>query len=486
MKNNILQFPSKETLAKTRKEEDTFECIRSSYKDLKRATNPSKSLNLLQKQLLDLLTQLTNKTGQVVIDYPWLQEKVERTRKTIRLSLNELADFFSFEFHHVILLNNRTHYNKLIITNLSNSIIELPTSENENVSTLEQKRSDLGTETFRPQNENVPTIYIDKNTKEDLKKDSYINRSNESNFLKDSVAKEEVIPFPKTPIELKQDAKRLSAFHPLTDDEVWKINKLAGKEEYGTQFSTNYVNQLLLKLDEKKPNNSFLNKDRVFKYLAGCLRNEMRPLDKTNQQGFRFKSSDEKKEQESYLTAVENNTDTTQLSQLRRKIAGRFEDDVAFKLLKSCYFPDTLQGLKEGTYTITTNKPIELTEYQSKILLEEIKAVYEDVQNDKIIIALDIKERQIASRIAPKQEITIDKNSSWFKISERLKTYYGDAMYISWFSKLSVHQEDKEKKQLTLKAITGFIANWIKREYQDVIEHYCQLEGVDNINIIEP
>ncbi len=478
MKNNIVQFPSKETLAKTRKEENTFECIRSSYKDLKRATNPSKSLNLLQKQLLDLLTQLTKKTGQVVIDYPWLQEKLGKSQSTVQRTLNELKPFLFFEFHHKLLINDRVNYNKLVVLSEKKQGQEMRRPLCKNADTSMQKCVDVYAKMPTP-------IYIDKNTKEDLKKDSYINRSNESNFLKDSVAKEEVIPFPKNPIEMNQVAKPLSAFHPLTDDEVWKINKLAGKEEYGTQFSTNYVNQLLLKLDEKKPNNSFLNKDRVFKYLAGCLKNEMRPLDKTNQQGFRFKSSDEKKEQESYLTAVENNTDTTQLSQLRRKIAGRFEDDVAFKLLKSCYFPDLLQGLKEGRYTITTNKPIELTEYQRKILLEEIKAVYEDVQNDKIIIALDIKERQIASRIAPKQEITLDKNTSWFKISEGLKTYYGDAMYISWFSKLSVHQEDKEKKQLTLKATTPFIADWIKREYQDVIEHYCQLEGVDNINIIE-
>lgn len=115
MKNNIVQFPSKETLAKTRKDEDTFECIRSSYKDLKRATNPSKSLNLLQKQLLDLLTQLTKKTGQVVIDYPWLQEKLGRSQRTVQRTLDELTGFFTFQFHNKLMINDRVDYNKILI-----------------------------------------------------------------------------------------------------------------------------------------------------------------------------------------------------------------------------------------------------------------------------------------------------------------------------------------------------------------------------------
>lgn len=468
MKNNIVQFPTKETLAKTRKEEDTFECIRSSYKDLKRATNPSKNLNLLQKQLLDLLTQLTKKTGQVVIDYPWLQEKLGRSQETVRRTLHDLSNFFVFKFYQKLIIDNIILSDKLVI-----QCIEV----HKNVGSYPQKCGELTTKMSTP-------IYIDKNTKEDLKKDSYINRSNESNFLKDSVAKEEVIDLPKAPIEMNQVAKRLSEFHPLTDDEVWKINKLAGKEEYGTQFSTNYVNQLLLKLDEKKPNNSFLNKDRVFKYLAGCLRNEMRPLHKTNQQGFRFKSSDEKKEQESYLTAVENNTDATRLSQLRRKIAVAFDPDTAFKLLKSCYFPDPVEGLTEGTYTIIINKPIELTDYQHEILIKQIREVYEDVQKQKFINAINFKQRQNPSVNASKEEITLDKDSTWFKISQGLKTYYGDAMYRSWFSKLSVHEENKETKQLTLKATTGFIADWIKNEYKNVIEAYCEVEQYKLLDIV--
>ena len=298
--------------------------------------------------------------------------------------------------------------------------------------------------------------------------------------------------------------KALSAYHPLSEDDVTLVNRMAGID-YMQYFSRNFVNQLMLKLDEKKPENGFWNKKSVLDYMAKALAGEQRKAWQVNNVGFKFKAKGEVAEQERYLREVEDNRDRSLLSQLRRKIAARFDGALSYQLLKSCYFPDIahrgifddLDGADDADgfiYKITMNRAIELREDQRAMLLQEVRAVYghgidslEFVQTKTLGTKAQSKTQSHnvdASMPLSSVAVEAERDSTWFKISEGLKTYYGDAMYRSWFSKLSVYEENKETKQLTLKAPTGFIADWIKDKYQSVIEAYCQMEQYELAGIV--
>lgn len=113
----------------------------------------------------------------------------------------------------------------------------------------------------------------------------------------------------------------MSDYHPLSKDEVSLVNEMAGIDYMG-RYSSNFVNQLVLKLDEKKPENGFWNRKSVLDYMAKALKGEQRKAWQVNNVGFKFKASGDVAEQERYLQEVEDNRDISTLSQLRRKIAG--------------------------------------------------------------------------------------------------------------------------------------------------------------------
>jgi hypothetical protein len=300
--------------------------------------------------------------------------------------------------------------------------------------------------------------------------------------------------------------KSLSAYHPLSEDDVTLVNRMAGID-YMQYFSRNFVNQLMLKLDEKKPENGFWNKKSVLDYMAKALAGEQRKACQVNNVGFKFKAKGDVAEQERYLREVEDNRDTSLLSQLRRKIAARFDRALSYQLLKSCYFPDIayrgvfddFDGADGFIYKITMNRAIELTGHQRSMLLEEVRSVYgyrveslEFVQNKTLgrnanVISTNQAQTQtqdLKSAIpASLQPVFVERNSIWHNIREDLKRAYGEGIFISWFGKLEP-EEDKETKQLTLKAPTGFIADWIKDKYQSVIEAYCQMEQYELAGIV--
>jgi hypothetical protein len=194
-------------------------------------------------------------------------------------------------------------------------------------------------------------------------------------------------------------------------------------------------------------------------------------------------------------------------------------------LLKSCYFPDiAYRGVFDDLddaddvdgfiYKITMNLPIELREDQKAMLLQEVRAVYgygienlEFIEKHSTRNANVISTNQAQPQPQPQpqpqaqpqpqtqtqdlksaipaslQPVFVERNSIWHNIREDLKRAYGEGIFISWFGKLEP-EEDKETKQLTLKAPTGFIADWIKDKYQSVIEAYCELEQYELAGIV--
>ncbi|UCM86407.1 MAG: hypothetical protein LF885_07200 (plasmid) [Rickettsia endosymbiont of Culicoides impunctatus] len=129
-------------------------------------------------------------------------------------------------------------------------------------------------------------------------------------------------------------AKSLKSFYPFTKEQVDKLNQLSSRE-----FSNNFANQLLLKLYIRDPNKTFASTNHMLSYMSKAFRYEKHQAPMVNHETFIFTAnvsypeSVEMRQKEKYLTEVEYSIDTSYCSQLRKKIAGMFETNLAYQIL---------------------------------------------------------------------------------------------------------------------------------------------------------
>ncbi|RYE05550.1 MAG: hypothetical protein EOP33_05240 [Rickettsiaceae bacterium] len=283
--------------------------------------------------------------------------------------------------------------------------------------------------------------------------------------------------------------KALSEFYPLSEEEAEVLCNTSGRE-----FNVHFINQLLLKLAKNKPNHGFFTKDLFMNYMAKVLTYELHQAAVTNNESFKFKEQDNQetkqtKHQEQYLESVEYSTDTSHKGQLRRKIAAVFEADTAYKILSGYKFDNSDENINkdrgngesgnktkaghsssEFKFTAINNyNTVELSTSEQARLLAQVQTVYGNnierivIKASDPITKADIKQNREHCTAKP-EVLGQDPNSIWDKVSSALLKQYGEAIHTSWFSKLSA-EEDKENKQLMLKAPTNFISSWINEKY---------------------
>lgn len=93
---------------------DNYENIKASYRYLDRADRAGK-LNSIEKQILDLCLQLTAKTGWYVIDYDYLQDKIDRCRETVKRILETNSNLIKWRFERSLKVNGRKSYNVIVL-----------------------------------------------------------------------------------------------------------------------------------------------------------------------------------------------------------------------------------------------------------------------------------------------------------------------------------------------------------------------------------
>ncbi|WP_375326929.1 hypothetical protein [Candidatus Tisiphia endosymbiont of Nemotelus uliginosus] len=257
--------------------------------------------------------------------------------------------------------------------------------------------------------------------------------------------------------------KRLAAFHPLTAKDADLLQIRSNRE-----FNLSFINKLLLKLADQYPNHHFCNKKVVLNYMTKALVHEFRESIKVNNNNFQFKSNDPEKLKEQYLEKVERSLDTSKQAQLKRKIAGIFEPNTAYKLLTSCKFGSVV----ENQYQLKLLKDIMLLEHIKAKILGQVQLVYGN----------KIKQLQIIPFVqttAPKQQIQgedkkhhnlsglnkLDPDSVWYKVRRSLIEEHGKYADSSTFSKLAVVEEDKVTSQVILKPTTPFIDYLVRQRY---------------------
>ncbi|WP_232488975.1 hypothetical protein [Orientia tsutsugamushi] len=155
--------------------------------------------------------------------------------------------------------------------------------------------------------------------------------------------------------------KRLADYYPLTPEDAVILQSISSRS-----FNIYFINQLLLKLSNKYSFRHFENKTAVLNYMAKALANELLTTDQANSENFRFNDVGRFKEQ--YIANIESGTDRSMKAQLKRKIAGVFEADMAYQILTSCDFGAAVKN----KYYIKLIKNISLSDHIKFKILQEV------------------------------------------------------------------------------------------------------------------
>ncbi|MGX6960309.1 MAG: DnaA N-terminal domain-containing protein [Rickettsia endosymbiont of Pentastiridius leporinus] len=288
--------------------------------------------------------------------------------------------------------------------------------------------------------------------------------------------------------------KDLRYFYPLSEEEANMLNFKANRE-----FSTNFTNQLLLKLYIKYPEKRFKNKFTFSSYMITALKNEHHQGPRVNNPSFRFSCNIDDQEKrvlecEQYLIKVESSSDTCKISQVRKKIAGRFSSEISHSILTTARF---IESSSSELLTILLPENLALSKMQREILMSEVCSVYgnNNCYLDRVKTELKIsnatgnkEETQSASTSEPSCSnprstplSSLKQDSVWHQVRQALVLQYGNDIDAVWFSKV-VASECKETSLLTLTMPTRFMADWLKNNYGYAIS---RISGVLGVRYIE-
>jgi len=308
----------------------------------------------------------------------------------------------------------------------------------------------------------------------DKRENNKKSRSTESNFNSNNSLAEET---PATNCRFS-----FASFYPLVQLDIDTLQNLCGRE-----FSNRAINEILLSLSKKLPKHSFPHKKAFINYMAKALSYEMRDAVKISNESFKIKSNISSvdtsfKQQEAFLSRIEESRDTSCEAQLSRKLAGVLLPDIAYKLLSSASFPKETSSLKSETFTIRLQENIELKGIEYRLILEQARSVYGDHINyldfDIVKLTKNTKQSNVNdNQLLTKASITFQ--GVWGKIRQSLINYYGYSgagLDNAWFSKLTA-EEDENNKSLSLKAPTTFIRDWIQSNYLRLIDDICSREN---------
>ncbi|KDO03423.1 hypothetical protein [Rickettsia tamurae] len=165
--------------------------------------------------------------------------------------------------------------------------------------------------------------------------------------------------------------------------------------------------------------------------------------------------------------------------QLKRKIAGSFEQDTAYELLTSCEFVKAAGD----QYQLKLIKDISLTDHIKAKILEQVQVVYGNKINQLQIIpftqsVVQKQENKTEDDQTYLSELNkLDPDSVWYKVRCSLIKNHGKHTDSSTFSKLEVVVEDSINKKIILKPTTAFIDYWVRQRHMQDLQLAFQVQG---------
>jgi hypothetical protein len=190
------------------------------------------------------------------------------------------------------------------------------------------------------------------------------------------------------------------------------------------------------------------------------------------------------RKQEKYLSCIEYSLQVSPEWHLKKKLAAILERSKAYNFLTSYKSLETL----EGRAVITLNSHIQLSELDKDLILKQIQATHEkmdDAGNYQSVESLEI----ITPNASAQQDQVLPKREGvWGKIRETFASYFGsegDAIDKSWLSSF-VTKVDREQNTIELYAPSRFIKDWVESNYLSYIEDAVKVNGLEigEINII--
>lgn len=399
---------------------------------------------------------------------------------------------------------NLDEKNEVLDTLEKNNQIKLQTfSQTLHSQHLESEQSSLSSKSLK----NIIKDFIDA-----LPSPSNNNAANASSTIQDISDKKNKINIPNkcnTVIHNKTTSqsqaindrknKDLRYFYPLSEKDAKEFNFKANRE-----FSTNFTNQLLLKLYIKDPEKRFKNKFTFSSYMIKALKNEHHQGPRVNNPSFRFSCNIDEQEKrvlecEQYLIKVESSSGTCKISQVKKKIAGRFSSEISHSILTTAQF---IESSSRELLTILLPENIALSDMQREILMREVCSVYgnNNCYLDRVKTELKISEAVVGKEEENMEEAqsastsephfinprstplsSLKQDSVWRQVRQALLLQYGNNIDEAWFSK-AVAKECTETSLLTLTMPTRFMADWLKNHYGYAIS---RISGTFSFKYIE-
>ena len=325
----------------------------------------------------------------------------------------------------------------------------------------------------------------------------------ESNFKNSNSVKIPEGTEDKKPLELpssttktlkpwKQNKKKqLADFYPLSEEDCSILQRNSGRE-----FSLNATNEILLDMSKRLGDKSFYSKQSFINYMAKCLSYEMRDAVKINNTNFRIRANQSKEEreattQEKYLNKLEYSLQVSPEWHFKKKLAAVFERSKAYHLLTS-YKQLIIE--QNGECRLVLDKSVNLTAYEQEIILSQLQASHSGTEGGAQINKLNIitskaitysrstsssnqnksKEGGAGSNKTDIKTRELPKNI-WGAIRSSLIEHYGqDGVGLDnhWFSKRNASIETNNRN-ITLKAPTNFIKDWVQSQYSCLIDKIC-------------
>ena len=271
-----------------------------------------------------------------------------------------------------------------------------------------------------------------------------------------------------------KEAKPLASFYPLTEEQAEELRRKSGRD-----FSLNAMNEILKDMSRKLPDRTFYSKNAFMIYMTKVFANEMRDSVKVSNESFKIKANLTKEERrreeiDEYLTNIEYSRDVSPEWHLKKKLACVLKPETAFEVLRNYRRID----VKANRALIELNKHIELNVGEKDIILSQVQATHERLNEEGIYLPITELEIKMPKRIERENTVgqisvePIERKGIWGEIRRITADYFdkykgkgsGEGIDRAWFSKLEA-EIDEGTKQIKLKAPDDLCKSWIENNY---------------------
>ena len=518
--------------------EDNFPLLsyRKSYvawDSLERANKPkdytdkTKYLGKNSKALLAVVVQKLKKKEKVFFNHKYISTITRCERRQNQNIIKELSNILDIKYHNLLFDNGKKHrfsYEFSLKKEEKDNEVEDCAKEKEshekNIKNVPSENSSLG--------QKISRGYI-------YKENNIIKNRSRSNFEKNYSSKENSNAETNSKIgkgENKSSNKRTitkaSIYQIASNDSSSNISSDIKKQptinsSNGFLGSGKFLSEMLEDLTEdmcelirsnsgrnftnraikeiakavsrsKKGSKAFFYHIKGFiAYLSKILRFEKRDPEKISGDNYYITSNQTQEEQdikkqEKYLSEIEYSLQVSPEWHLKKKLAAVLERAKAYDILTSFKSID----IRQNTALITVNKHVELSREDKNIILNQIRATHERVDdggNIGYIESLEIitSDRSTSPLDSASLPIALDqgffkREGIWGKVREKFATLEGDAIEKSWIALL---KEEVDNNTINLIAPTPFIRDWINSNYLFKLESIAKDFGynIDSIRL---